>query len=68
MWNDFYGFIEIYRSFSRLWKKADPHYHKTVKSENAYKILFEKHNEYDLNATQQSVLRKINSLRCAYSK
>jgi hypothetical protein len=38
------------------------------RSENAYKILFEKHNVYVLNATQQSVLRKINSLRCAYSK
>jgi predicted PP-loop superfamily ATPase len=40
----------------------------TNKKRNAYKILLEKYNEYDPNATKQSVLRKINSLRCAYNK
>jgi hypothetical protein len=62
------GFIEMYRRIPRLWKKTDPHYHKTVKRENPYKILLEKCNEYHPNATQQSVLRKTNTLRSAYNK
>jgi hypothetical protein len=48
------GFIEIYRGFPCLWKKADTQYHNTGNSEKAYKILLEKYNEYDLNATKQS--------------
>jgi hypothetical protein len=61
-------FIEIYRSFPWLWKKTDPQYHNTLKKENACKILLKKYNEYDPNATKQSVLRKINSWRSAYNK
>jgi hypothetical protein len=33
-----------------------------------HKILLETYNEYDPNATRQSVLRKINSLCSAYNK
>jgi hypothetical protein len=61
------GFIEC-RSFPCLWKKTDPPYHNTVKRENAYKILLEKHNEYDPNETKRSVLGKNNSSRSACSK
>jgi hypothetical protein len=71
MSNDHYfitGFIEMYRSFPRLWKKTDPQYHNTVKRENAYKILLENYYEYNPNATKQRVLRKTNSLRSAYNK
>jgi hypothetical protein len=62
------SFIEMYRSFPCLWKKTDRQYYNRVKRENAYKILLEEYNEYDPNTTQQSVLRKVDSLRCAYTK
>jgi hypothetical protein len=56
-------FIEIYRSFPCLWKKTDRQYHSTVKRENAYKILLEKHNEYDPNAGNIELLMLVS---CVY--
>jgi hypothetical protein len=50
------GFIEMYRSFPRLWEKTDPQYHNTVKRENAYKILLEKYYEYNPNSTKLLIL------------
>jgi hypothetical protein len=62
------GFIEMCHSFPCLWKRTDPHYHNTVRRENTYRILLEKYNEYDPNATKQSVLKEINSWHFAYNK
>jgi len=56
-------FIEIYKSEPCLWLKRSKEYHDRNKKATAYVKLIDKLKELEPNATKDTVVKKINSLR-----
>lgn len=61
-------FIDIYRSEPCLWKVKQKEYHDRNKKDAAYSKLILKLREIEPDANKESVIRKINNLRCTYKK
>lgn len=61
-------FIDIYRSEPCRWKVKQKEYHDRNKKYAAYLKLILKLREIEPDANKESVIRKINNLRCTYKK
>lgn len=61
-------FIELYRSFSCLWKVKSKEYSDRNAKSQAYDILIEKMRTVEESANRETVVKKINSLRTTYRK
>ncbi|KAK3862833.1 hypothetical protein Pcinc_031336 [Petrolisthes cinctipes] len=62
------GFIDMYRDNPTLWKLKSKDYSDREKKNCAYEVLVEKLKERDVNATKDTVKKKINNLRSAFRK
>lgn len=61
-------FIDLYRSEPCLWHLKSEAYHDRTKKDAAYSKLVIKLKELEPCATKKTVIKKINSLRCAFRK
>ncbi|XP_041987415.1 uncharacterized protein LOC121739143 [Aricia agestis] len=61
-------FIELYKSEPCLWKTKSTEYYDRSKKNAAYEKLVKKLQEIEPTATRESVIRKINNIRCTYKK
>lgn len=61
-------FIELYRSEPCLWRVKQKDYHDRSKKDAAYAKLILKLREMEPGANKESVVKKINNLRCTYNK
>ncbi|XP_039300643.1 uncharacterized protein LOC120355947, partial [Nilaparvata lugens] len=61
-------FISLYESFPCIWRVKSKEYSDRNKKEGAYERLVEKFKEIDVNASRETVAKKINSLRSVYRK
>ncbi|PSN42036.1 hypothetical protein C0J52_12277 [Blattella germanica] len=61
-------FISHYESFPCLWRVKSKEYSDRDKKGEAYERLVEKFKEIDVNASRETVVKKINSLRSVYRK
>ncbi|KAJ8934308.1 hypothetical protein NQ317_002313 [Molorchus minor] len=58
-------FIELYKAYPCLWKTKSKDYMNRNKKNEAYKVLLEKLQEVEKNATKETVKIKLNSLHAA---
>ncbi|CAH1107449.1 unnamed protein product [Psylliodes chrysocephalus] len=61
-------FIELYKSYPCLWKVKAKEYMDRNKKNEAYKVLVQKLQEVEKNATKEMVKTKINSLRSSFRR
>nr|AID60304.1 serine protease 3 [Nilaparvata lugens] len=61
-------FISLYESFPCIWRVKSKEYSDRDKKGGAYERLVEKFKEIDVNASRETVAKKINSLRSVYRK
>jgi hypothetical protein len=61
-------FLECYRSLSILWDTNHVAYSNRQKKSDAYNELLNKFKRVETNATRETVVRKINSMRSAFRK
>ncbi|XP_050295209.1 uncharacterized protein LOC126735302 isoform X2 [Anthonomus grandis grandis] len=58
----------MYRSFPYLWKIKSKQYSDRNAKQQAYESMIEKMREFDVGATKETVVKKINSLRTTYRR
>lgn len=61
-------FIETYKNYPALWKIKSQKYSDRNAKSMAYAALIEKMKEVDPEATRETVVKKINSIRTAFRK
>lgn len=61
-------FISLYESFPCIWRVKSKEYSDRDKKGEAYERLVEKFKEIDVNASRETVVKKVNSLRSVYRK
>ncbi|KAG8259750.1 hypothetical protein J6590_008785 [Homalodisca vitripennis] len=61
-------FIALYESFPCIWRVKSKEYSDRDKKAGAYEILANKFREIGVTANQETVVKKINSLRSVYRK
>lgn len=61
-------FIKKYRSFDSIWKTKSKDYHNIDKRDAAYTVLLDLVKKFDPQATNDTVIRKINNLRTAFRR
>ena len=61
-------FIELYRNFPALWKIKSKEYSNRDLKREAYDVMVAKLNDVDKNATKETVIKRINSLRTSWRK
>jgi hypothetical protein len=61
-------FIDLHRSFLCLWQVKSKDYSDQNKKGQAYEALIEKYKQVDASANNETVTKKINSLRTVYKK
>lgn len=61
-------FIEIYKNEKCLWHVKSKEYYDRAKKEESYSKLVEKLKEIEPHATRESVVKKINNIRCNFRK
>jgi hypothetical protein len=61
-------FLECYRSLPILWDTNHVAYSNRQKKSDAYNELLNKFKRVETNATRETVVRKINSMRSAFRK
>ncbi|XP_076034493.1 uncharacterized protein LOC143021096 isoform X2 [Oratosquilla oratoria] len=65
----FWGeFINLYKQHECLWRIGSKDYSNRKKKKVAYALLVDKLRERDSSADRETVTKKINSIRCAFSK
>ena len=62
------AFTEAYRLLPELWDTENRHYSDRVKKAAAYDTLIEKLKVLEPDASQESVVKKINNLRSTFRK
>lgn len=61
-------FIDEYRKHECIWKIKSKCYHNRDMKDEAYKCLLELVKKFDSSATKDTVLKKINNIRCVFRK
>lgn len=64
----FLEFIEFYQTFPALWDTFSKDYCDRKLKNDQYTILLEKYKEWDPEATQEDMKKKINTLRTNYRR